>query len=279
MSIDEFMQNTTEDNKGEMIVFISSKGGVGKTVISVNTAVSLSNKGFSTCILDGSFQFGDVNLALDIQPTLTISDLIGASENSDNIEITDYLHKHDSGVQVLSAPTKPEYADLITSAVVPKICEKIIEKNDFLIVDLPSGLSDINLSFLELADRIFLVTDLEMAALKNTKTMLRTFKMLEMDSKVKVVVNRADMESLIKADDVEDILETEDVLLISNNFKVVSKSFNIGIPFVISKPKEKISSEIIELTKELEFTKPVTTTRRRQRRKHGLMGMFRMWVG
>lgn len=279
MSIDEFIQNINEDAKGEVIVFVSSKGGVGKTVISVNTAVSLSNKGFSTCVIDGNFQFGDVNLALDIQPTLTISDLMGTSETLDNIEITEYLHKHDSGVQVLSAPAKPEYADLIKPAVIPKLCEKIIEKNDFLIVDLSAGLSDINLSFIELADRIFVVTDLEMAALKNTKTMLRTLKMLEMDSKVKVIVNRCDMESLIKADAVQDILEIEDVFFISNNFKVVSKSFNIGIPFVISKPKEKISSEIIELTREFETTKPITTTRRRQRRKHGIMSIFKMWGG
>jgi pilus assembly protein CpaE len=275
MSIDEFMQNTVDDDKGEVIVFISGKGGVGKTVISVNTAVTLSNKGFSTCILDGSFQFGDINLALDIQPTLTISDLIGVSESLDNVEISDYLHKHDSGVKVLSAPTKPEYADLIKPDMIPKICEKILEKNDFLIVDLSPGLSDLNLSFIELANRIFLVTDLEMAALKNTKTMLRTLKMLEIDNKVKIIVNRSDMESLIKADDVQDILETEDISFISNNFKVVSKSFNIGIPFVISKPKEKISSEIMELVREFQNNKPIT--RRRKKRKQGLMSIFKMW--
>lgn len=275
MSIDELMQNTVDDDKGEIIVFISGKGGVGKTVISVNTAVTLSNKGFSTCILDGSFQFGDINLALDIQPTLTISDLIGVSESLDNVEISDYLHKHDSGVKVLSAPTKPEYADLIKPDMIPNICEKILEKNDFLIVDLSPGLSDLNLSFIELANRIFLVTDLEMAALKNTKTMLRTLKMLEIDNKVKIIVNRSDMESLIKADDVQDILETEDISFISNNFKVVSKSFNIGIPFIISKPKEKISSEIMELVREFQNNKPIT--RRRKKRKQGLMSIFKMW--
>lgn len=275
MSIDEFMQSTTEKVKGDIIVFLSSKGGVGKTVISVNTAVALSNKGFHTCILDGSFQFGDVNLALDVQPTLTISDIVQVEKPLEDIDISDYLHKHASGVQVLCAPTKPEYADLITPPVIPVICEKIINKCDFLIVDLPSGLSDLNLSFLESADTIFLVTDLEMAALKNTKTMVRTLKMLEMDEKVRVIVNRSDMESLIKANDVEDILETEDVYYISNNFKIVSKSFNIGIPFVISKPHEKITGEIMELTKEFENKAPMS--RRRQRKKQGIMSVFKIW--
>jgi pilus assembly protein CpaE len=275
MSIDEFIQSTTEKAKGEMIVFLSSKGGVGKTIISVNTAVALANKGFQTCILDGSFQFGDVNLALDVQPTLTISEIVQSEKPLEDIEVSDYLHKHDSGVQVLSAPTKPEYADLIKPSAIPVICEKIIDKCDFLIVDLPSGLSDLNLSFLESADLIFLVTDLEMAALKNTKTMLRTLKMLEMEEKVRVVVNRSDMEGLIKANDVQDILETDDVYYISNNFKIVSKSFNIGIPFVISKPHEKITGEIIELTREFENKTPMA--RRRQRKKQGIMSIFKMW--
>jgi pilus assembly protein CpaE len=273
MSVDELVNETTEKTKGEMIVFISGKGGVGKTVISVNTAVALNNKGFTTCILDGSFQFGDVNLAFDIQPSLTISDLIKENKSLENTSISNYFHIHDSGIRILAAPSKPEYADLVTPSVIPAICEKILENHDFLIVDLTSGLSDHNLSFLEMADRVFLVTDLEMAALKNTKTMLRTLKMLGMEKKIKVIVNRSDMEGLIKVKDVQDMLEADEVFTISNNFKIVSKSFNIGIPFVISKPNEKITSEITALTNEFSSNKP--KARRRQRKKQGFMGIFK----
>lgn len=274
MSEVELNTDTTEKGKGEMIVFISSKGGVGKTVISVNMAVALANKGFSTCIVDGCFQFGDINLALDIQPTRTIADLIQKERSLEDASINDYLYKHiSSGLKVLSAPAKPEYADLVTAAAVPVICKKILESEQFLIVDLPPGLSELNLSFIELADKIILVTDLEMAALKNTKMMLRTLKMLDMENKINIVVNRADMESLIKASDVEDMLEVDETYLVSNNFKVVSKSFNIGIPFVISKPNERITNEIIALTTEFEKNKP--RGRRRQRKKQGFISIFK----
>lgn len=272
MSVDELVKDTTENKKGKMIVFISGKGGVGKTVISVNTAVALNNKGFSTCILDGSFQFGDVNLAFDIQPRVTISDLIKENESFEDINISNYLYTHEIGVKILAAPSKPEYADLVTTAVMPKICDRILEENEFLIADLPSGLSEHNLSFLEMADIIFLVTDLEMAALKNTKTMLRTLKMLDMETKIKVIVNRSDMEGLIKVNDVQDMLEIDEVFTISNNFKVVSKSFNIGIPFVISKPNEKITSEVIAVVNEFHSSKP--KARRRNRKRQGFMSIF-----
>jgi len=269
----ELVKITTEETEDRMIVFASAKGGVGKTIISVNMAVALANRGFSTCIVDGNFQFGDVNLALDIQPKLTISDMVQDIKSLNSSILSNYLHTHESGVKILSAPLRPEYADLITPAVINTVCEKIMEQNNYLIADLSSGLSECNVSFMELSHRILIVTDLEMAALKNTKMMLKTLKALGMGEKIGVIVNRADMESVIKFKDVSDILEVEDLYYISNSFKVVSKSFNIGIPFVISKPGEKISDEIVSLAGE--FYKDKYLPKRRRRKKQGFMDFFR----
>ncbi|MCY6371181.1 AAA family ATPase [Clostridium ganghwense] len=273
MTIDNFEYITTEETKSEIIVFASAKGGVGKTVLTVNMAVAIASKGFSTCIIDGNFQFGDVNLALNIEPKLTISDVIHDVNSLDSNMLLNYLQNHDSGVKILSAPLKPEYADLITSTEIKVICKKLLEQHDYLIVDLSSGLSENNISFLELADKIFLVTDLEMAALKNTKIMLKTLNALNLSEKIRIIVNRGDMESVIKFKDVKDILGMDNLLFIPNNFKVVSKSFNIGIPFVINKPKEKISNEIINIASEIYRNKYFP--RHRRRKKQSLMGFFK----
>jgi pilus assembly protein CpaE len=251
MSVDEIIMDTDGRTKAEIVVFISAKGGVGKTITSVNTAAVLAGRGFSVCILDGNFQFGDVNLALDIQSSFTISDLIEEAENLNSLKISYYLDKHSSGLNVLSAPAKPEQAELITSSHIKTICRKLLEQHDFLIVDLPSGLSESNLTFMELASRVMLVTDSTFAAVKNTKTMLRTINMLGMNEKVRVVVNQSEEQSVINAKDVKSILEVKNVSIISNNSKLVSKSFAAGTPFVISKPKEKISKDILELAEEI----------------------------
>jgi pilus assembly protein CpaE len=271
--MEEINIEKNEDKKGKMIVFASAKGGVGKTIISVNMAVALAKKGFSTCILDGNFQFGDVNLALDIQPRLTISDLVQDSDSLNSSILENYLQKHESGVKVLSAPIKPEFADLVTPPVIENVCRLLKEQNKYFIVDLFSGLSETNITFMELADKIFLVTDLEMAALKNTKAMLKTLKTLEMDKKIEIIVNRGNMESLIKFKDVKGILEMDDLFYISNDFKTVSKSFNIGIPFVIGRPDEKISNEINNLADG--FDKDRFALKRKKRKKQGLFGLLK----
>lgn len=273
MSMHELIPITSEETKDRMIVFASAKGGVGKTVISVNVAVALANYGFSACILDGDFQFGDVNLALDIQPKLTISDIVEDIKSLDGDILSNFLHNHESGVKVLSAPLRPEYADLITPEIVENVCKKILEQNDFLIADLSCGLTENNISLMELADIVFVVTDLEMAALKNTKTMIRTLKALEMEDKIRVIINRGDMESVIKFKDVKDILGRDDLIFISDDFKTVSKSFNIGIPFVISKPREKISTEIMDIANELNYNK--YHPKRRKRKRRTFMDFFR----
>lgn len=273
MGMDEEKQMIKTESNNEMIVFASAKGGVGKTVISVNMAVALGDRGFSTCIIDGNFQFGDVNLALDIQPKFTISDLAQDDRPLTSSILADYIQEHSSGVKVLSAPLKPEYADLITPALIQNICEKSLVQHEYLIVDLPSGLSENNLTFMEMATRIYIVTDLEMAALKNTKMMIKTLKYLGLGDKITVIGNRGDMEGIVKFKDVPGILEVTSLKFISNNFNTVSKSFNIGVPFVTNKPREKISIEVSNIAAEL--YKDKFSVKRRRRKKRGLFDFFK----
>lgn len=270
--IEEKAEEKADEKQGKMAIFISSKGGVGKTVIAVNVAAAIASRGFSTCILDGSFQFGDVNLSLDIQPRYTISDIIQNEQNLEYANISSYIYTHDSGLKVLSAPLKPEFADLITAPVIPPICKNILKDNNFLIADLATGISDINLSFMELADLIFIVTDLELPALKSTKTMLKILEKLEIGDKLRVIVNRSDTETLTKASQAPDILETDKIMYVSNDYKVVSKSLNIGVPFSTSKRKEKITSDILTITKE--FNIENFYVRKRRKKSKGLAGIL-----
>jgi pilus assembly protein CpaE len=74
------------------------------------------------------------------------------------------------------------------------------------------------------------------------------------------------MESVIKAKDAAALLEIENLFYISNDFKVVSKSFNIGIPFMISKPKERISNEINIMASKITNKKSHLRNRRRKKK-------------
>lgn len=240
-----------KQSRGEMIAVCSAKGGIGRTVIAANLAVALSKNNIQISVLDGNFQFGDVSLALDLHPTFTIKDVVEVIDSLDKFALTSYLMHHNSGIKVLAAPDRPEYADLVTPQVIEKVCDLLLAQHDFVIVDTGVGLQDRSLQLIEKADQVFILTNLEMATIKNTKMMLETLSLLGLRDKVQVVVNRSTMESVIQAADVPEILGEETPICIPNQFQIVSQSLNIGIPFVINHGKTDVAKAVFKLAEQL----------------------------
>src|SRR4051812_1298244 len=55
--------------EGQVIAIFSPKGGVGRTTVAVNVAVAAATElGKSVVLVDGSFQFGDVGVLLNLNP-------------------------------------------------------------------------------------------------------------------------------------------------------------------------------------------------------------------
>lgn len=226
-----------KSRKGKMVLICSAKGGVGKTSLAVNLAIALSKKKLQVALLDGDFQFGDVSVAMDLGSSFSISDVAESIGNLDSVSLNGFLSKHSSGVRVLAAPESPEMADLVTPEIIHEICDCILEDFDYLIVDTGVGLNDQTLTLMEKADEILLITTLELISIKNTKRLQQIFKSLEFQDKVKVILNRSTMESVIEAGQVPQILHLDHLYSIPNNFQVASKSLNLGIPFVINQPR------------------------------------------
>lgn len=259
MPTEEMSQEEKRKQKrGEMIVVCSAKGGVGKTVLSVNLAVALSKKNIKISLLDGDFQFGDVSLAMDLHPTFSIKDIVEDIESLDEYTLASYLIHHDSGVRILAAPDRPEYADLITPKVTDKVCDLLLEKHDFLIVDTGVGFQENSLYLVEKADQILVVTNLEMSTLKNTKLMMETLETLGLQHKIQVVINRSTMESVIQATDVPEILGEESPIYIPNQFQMVSQSLNVGIPFVINQGKADLSKSVFKMAEQLSSRREIS---------------------
>lgn len=240
-------QSDLNPKGGKIIAVCSAKGGIGRTTLTVNLAVALMKKNFSVAIMDGDFQFGDVNLAMDLKSSLTIKDVLEGIAMLDEHSLANYLAVHESGVRVLSAPDRPEFAELISNEAVGKILDCLLIQHDYIVVDTPVGLNEQSLRFIERADQILVVANLEMAALKNTKLFLETLKLLGLQDKVKIVINRSNMESVIKATDAAAILDENDPIYIPNDFQICSQSINLGVPFVIKHAKSEVAKGIFKM--------------------------------
>src|SRR4051812_27724268 len=75
----------------KVIAVFSPKGGVGKTTLSVNLALALTEKGARrVCLVDLDLAFGDVAITMQLFPTHSIEQAIG-SEDALDIEMVDQL--------------------------------------------------------------------------------------------------------------------------------------------------------------------------------------------
>ncbi|HAQ08213.1 MAG TPA: histidine kinase [Bacillus bacterium] len=246
------------NRRGELIAVCSAKGGIGRTILTVNLAGALVKKNISVAILDGDFQFGDVGLAMDLKSSFTIKEVIEGITTLDEHSLSGYMSRHESGVKVMAAPERPEYADLVTKETVDKMLDLMLMNYDYVVIDTAVGLNDNTVHIAEKADQVMVLANLEMTALKNTKLMLETFDILELRNKVTLVINRANMESVIQAVDAAKILGYEDPVYIPNDFQTCSQSLNIGIPFVVNQAKTEVAKSIYKMAERITSRREIT---------------------
>ncbi len=235
---------------GRIVAVFSTKGGVGKTTIATNLAAELATHAHKSVVLvDLDLQFGDVAIMLDSIPVRTIADI--AKEDEIDSELVEAcLLTHKSGVRVLASPLRPEQAEVITAKHVEAILTLLAETHDFIIADMPQGLNDITLTALDAADRILLVTTLELPAIKNARLCLEIMEALGYgQDKVKLVLNRSSRDIGLSIEEMEKILRRSVDVHIPSDGRVVVPSVNKGVPFVTSAPSARISQTIRDLAR------------------------------
>ena len=245
----------TSDNPDEhqVIAVFSPKGGSGRTTVATNLALAIHREtGGRVCLVDANLQFGDVGVLLNLNPkNRSVMDAVEGGEPDGDL-IESVVIDHSTGIRVLLAPPTPEGADLVGAPTMRKIVEHLRTTHDYVVVDLPAGLTDHSLALMDLADQIVLLTALEITSIKNVRLFLEVADQLEYDRhKVRLVVNRADAALGIRIADIEaSIRRPIDGTIVSDG-RLAVLAVNRGVPFVVSHPDGPLSKDIMKLAKTL----------------------------
>jgi pilus assembly protein CpaE len=237
----------------QVIAVFSPKGGAGRTTIATNLAVALHrDTGARVCLVDANLQFGDVGVLLNLNPKdRSIAEAVETGEPDGDI-IDSVVVDHSTGIRVLLAPPTPEGADLVTPAYMRTIIEHLRTGHDFVVIDLPSGLSDLSLAVMDAADTILVLTALEITTIKNVRLFLELTEQLEYArSKVRLVVNRADAAQGIRIADVEASVRRPINSTIVSDGRLSVLAVNRGVPFVVSHPDSVLSRDVTKLARSL----------------------------
>ena len=235
--------------KGKIVTIYSPKGGTGCTTLAVNLALTLNNEDTRVALVDGNLQFGDVAVFINEQGKNTIIDLAPRAEELDPEIVEDVMLKHaTSGLHVLAAPTRPEYADKVSSAQFAKVLEYLRQMYAYVIVDTSAFLTDVTLSAIDISDLVVLVTTQDIPSIKNCRLFLDLLQTLGIErDRILFVMNRYDKRINITPDRVTENLKQEVVSVIPLDEATVTKAVNRGVPFVLESKNQPAARGVFSL--------------------------------
>ncbi|GAB2760682.1 Mrp/NBP35 family ATP-binding protein [Salinimicrobium soli] len=131
-----------------IIAVASGKGGVGKSTVTANLAVSLSKMGFNVGLLDADIYGPSMPMMFDVQTEKPLSVNVDGKSKMKPVE--------NYGVKILSIGffTQPNQAVIWRGPMAAKALNQMIfdaawGELDFLLIDLPPGTGDIHLSIMQ----------------------------------------------------------------------------------------------------------------------------------
>jgi pilus assembly protein CpaE len=237
----------------EIIAVTGATGGVGTTSLAVNLSCSLAaNEANSVVLLDLDLCLGDADVFLDTIPEYTISDV---AQNVGRLDLTllkRSLTKHDTGLYLLPRPVQLEDARHITIDELTRVLGLLKASFTHVIIDTSKGFTPLDLHVLGEADKVLLVTQLDLPCLRNVVRLMMSFKESQFDDKVKIVVNRVGYDSgQISLKKAQETIGREIYWQVPNDYRVMVEVRNNGVPLVQQAPKAAITQSINQLAEAL----------------------------
>ncbi len=234
---------------GKVLLVYSPKGGTGCSIVAVNLAIGLSQvTAKKVALVDGSLQFGDSGVLLNLQGKHTLADAVDRVDALDSEILSAILSPHASGIQALPAPPKPEMSETIEADDMKELLKAMRKHYDFVVVDSWSYLDDIVLSLMDVTDRILVVMTPEIPAIKGTKQFLEVAEALQFSLEhVDLILNKVLPREGIRADQIERSMKHKILAQLDFEPRIVRQSINQGLPLIMSEPNHPLAEGILAL--------------------------------
>jgi pilus assembly protein CpaE len=247
-------RTTTGVTAGQVYAVFSPKGGVGASTVAVNLAYALSAnlKESRVGIADLALAGGDVRVLLNVKPQYDLGDLSAKVERIDADLLNSVMVPATAGLWVLAAPERPEAEDSVDANVVSAIVLQLRGSFNLSVLDCERDMSDRTLAALDAADRIVLLTELKVSAMRSAQRSLGIFRRLGYpNEKICVVVNRYQSSDVVSASEAVDVLKADLFFKIPNDYRLSLEAATAGVPVAKSHPESKLGSAYLQLAQKL----------------------------
>lgn len=172
-----------------VIAVTSGKGGVGKTTVSINLAVSLASLGREVVLLDADLGLANVDVLLGLSPARTLTDVIAGRCGLEDVLVTGpaglRVVPAASGIQHMAELSEHERAGLITAF------NQLERAADFMVVDTAAGIAANTLDFCDASHEVLVVVTDDPASLTDAYATIKVLNQRSRRNRFRVLVNMA----------------------------------------------------------------------------------------
>ncbi len=237
------LRNMVSENEAKpsarVITVTSGKGGVGKSSISLNLAISMSRMGQRVVLLDADFGLANIEVMLGMRPRANLADLMFRGR-----DLKDIIMDGPEGIKFISGGSGIQELARMNREQCIYLTKKLVELDelaDVIIIDTGAGISDSVLEFVASSNEVLLVATPEPTSITDAYALLKALNRKSEFSKssttIKMIANRVRNEE-----------EGKDVLY-ENMKNVVDRFLNLSLEFLGSIPQDdQVSKAVMKQT-------------------------------
>ncbi len=171
------------------ITIASGKGGVGKTLISINLAIIIASSNKKVLIIDGDFGLSNVHIMLGLAPDKNLSDFINGKASIDEI-----VFKINPNVHFISSGNGIQELVNLNSKDIVSILDRIHEyaetNYDIIIFDTPPGIHNETLIITSSSDIPIIISTPEPTAVADAYALIKVLNTSMMLKDFYVLINK-----------------------------------------------------------------------------------------
>lgn len=225
-----------------VITIASGKGGTGKTTITANLGIALSQLGHNVTIVDADLALANLELIVGLEDVpITLQHVL-----SGEAEISEAIYVGPGGVKVVPAGVSLNGLKKANPERLEEVLKYLLNNSDIILIDAPTGLEKNAVIAIACAQELLLIVNPEIASITDA---LKTKIVAErLGTKVLgAVINRVTaMAFEMPKSEIEKILETKILAMIPEDPEV-RKSTALGKPVIIMSSESPASKAIKEL--------------------------------
>jgi pilus assembly protein CpaE len=239
------------DQGATCYAFIGAAGGVGTTILAIETAFLLARRSRQferTCLIDLDFQSGMVAEYLNLTPNLQLGE-IGASPDRLDRQLLDVMmSRHESGLAVLAAPSALNANANINPVAVTRLLDLASRNFDAIVIDLPRAWQSVNRDILLGSNKVFIVTEMTVPRLRHARSLSDSFdEICGTQLQIGVIVNKRKTSffgQYLKSSDVRQVLGPRLAGFVSAKDNLVREAIDRGIPLFQLSTSNRIDKDL-----------------------------------